>query len=100
MRMPEIVNAQARKACPLRDRAPWPVEVGTRFFALSPGTLTSDDMHPGVFEAGEHRKRRCIQYDRFRARLAVGEQEQPALKVNMLPFEFQNFAQPSASQDQ
>jgi hypothetical protein len=53
-----------------------------------------------VFEPGQHREGGRIQDDRFRAGLAVGEQQHSAFEVHMPPFEFQDFPQPCAGEDQ
>jgi hypothetical protein len=57
------------------------------------------DIGARAIESGEHREGGRIQNDRFRTSLAVGEQEQPAFEVPMLPFEFQNFSHSCACQN-
>jgi hypothetical protein len=74
MGMPEVVNAHASETGPFGDRAPWSVEVGAGPLAVRAGALPSNGVGADAIEPREHRKCRCIQNDRFRTGLAVGEQ--------------------------
>jgi hypothetical protein len=50
-------------------------------------------------EAAENGERRGVEYDGFPASLAIRQKEQRALKIHIFPFEVQDLAKTSASQD-
>jgi hypothetical protein len=81
----------------LQASAPRPVDIRTRPFVVRARPQPSNDITADTSEPGKHGRRGRVQDDRFRAGLAVREQQQPAFKIYMLPFKAQNVAQPCTS---
>src|SRR6266702_6722295 len=71
-------------------------EVGTRLLGIVPGNDV--DACPG--QTRKHFQGRGVQHDGFFAGLAISEQEQAAIKVDVPPPEMQDFPQPSPREQQ
>ncbi|MGO7683061.1 hypothetical protein, partial [Rhizobium johnstonii] len=53
--------------------------------------LSRDDVRADVRQLGPNKLRRSIQNDGLLSSLAVIEEKQPALQINVRPLQFQNF---------
>ncbi len=94
--MPQIMKPDADEAAMARHHLPRPFEV--RPWRI--GVFASDDEGADAGELGEAGQRRRVQDDGLAACLAVREQQQSALEIDMLPSQMQNFAQPCTSKYQ
>src|SRR6266536_3320351 len=92
----EVVDTDAVQPRALRNGLPGSFEVGTRLFGIVPG----DDVGACPGQTRKHFQGRGVQHDGFFAGLAVSEQEQPAIKVDVLPPEMQDFPQASPREQQ
>src|SRR6266536_1251092 len=92
----EVVNTDAVQPRALRHGLPGPLEVGTRLLRIVPG----NDIIARPTETCKHLQGRGVQHDGFFAGLAVGEEEQPTIKVDVLPPEMQDFPQASPREQQ
>ena len=82
--MPKVVKPDASKSSAFPDRLPWALyqRVAFRDRHLA--------RHRGrAIEAGQYRESRSIQDNGFFARLGVGEKQEPAFQVHLIPSEAQ-----------
>jgi hypothetical protein len=96
IRVAQIVQANALQASTSGDSFPWTFQIGARFL----GTIAWHDVGADTFQAGQHRHRWSVQDHRLSTALAVGEEQQPALKIDVLPPQMQDFPQAAAREEQ
>ena len=90
------MNAEAFKASRTANQIPRPLEIGARLVQL----LAGNDVLANAIETVQHRQRRRIEYDRFLSSFAVGQAQEPAIKIDMVPLQVQNLPEPRASEQQ
>src|SRR5262249_23835060 len=79
MSVAEVMDAQAGQAGPFHDRSPRPVQIGPRLVVMAAGGVASDRIGADALQISENVEGRGIQHDSLLARLAVWQNQQPAL---------------------
>jgi hypothetical protein len=96
MGVSQVVQANPVETGALRDQAPGAIEIVTR-----PIRVVAHD-HKGA-EARQFRQNGQgpgIEHNGLATSLAVRQQQQPALKVDIVPFESEDFAQAGSGKDE
>src|SRR5947209_2888842 len=94
VRVAQVVNAKALEIGYTADQIPRPLEVGTGLVQLR----ASDNVLADAVETVQGHERRRIEHDRLFAGLDVRQEQQPAVKVDVLPLQMQDFPKPRASE--
>src|SRR5262249_8198415 len=84
--MAKVMNAEPAEASPLYDRAPWPIKVRPWLFVIGACGLAGDHVGADARQVRENVEGWGVQHDRFLAGFAIGQEQQPALEVYVLPF--------------
>jgi hypothetical protein len=90
----EIMKSDAIKPGAFRHPFPWALEIGARPF----GIIARHSVGADPIEAGQHGQRWGVQDHRLPAGLRVGQKQQAALQVHLLPLEVQDFPEPAAGE--
>ena len=95
--MPQIVNAHVVQLGRLANTTPRLVQVGAR----SAFARARDDVRIALHarKLGKNGLCRGAQIERLFARLAIGEKQDAALKVQLRPLRVENFAKACSGQD-
>lgn len=93
----QIADADARQIRLTRHQSPWPFQVAPRLFRV----FSRNDMIAAFDARHAHQdfKSWRSQYDRLRPRLRIRQMQQSAFRINVLPFEVKNFAEPATGED-
>ena len=83
----KIVKANAVEASTTRDSFPRTFQIGTRLL----GVISRHDVRAEPIKASQHGKCRRVQNHSLSAALAVREEKQPALKIDVFPPQMQDF---------
>src|SRR5689334_14149345 len=98
MGMPQIVNSKTDKARPLSDRAPRLIEIGAWFFLFGSSVLSGDHIGADVGQAREHGHGRGVEHNRLFSGFAIGQRQQPAFQIHVLPSQVEDLAKPGAGE--
>ena len=93
-RMAQIVNAQIIKPGMFAKSPPWPIEVVARFVRLVAGNHVVADSLQFI----QNSKCRTVEDNEPFARLAVGDQQKPALEIDIILSKVENFAHPTTGE--
>src|ERR1700722_2002945 len=87
----QIMEADSIKACHLAYCVPRPLKVRARLSYFFAGNDVGIAVNPG--QGGQDRCSRSRKVDRLSPGLRVGKEDHAALKINMLPFGVEDFAE-------
>ena len=96
----QIVNPHVIKSCPPPNGAPRLVKVGARLLVVGAGVLARDDIGTYSRQRREHGHGRSVENDCSLAGFAIGQEQQPPLKIDVLPAQVQDFAEPGTGENQ
>src|SRR5262249_47786829 len=97
--MAKVMDAEPAEAGPLYDRAPRPVKVRPWLVVIDACGLAGDHVSADARQVRENVEGRGVQHDRFLARFAVGQEQEPAFEVYVLPFQMRDFPEAGASEN-